>query len=196
MAGKFRRQTVLPTVEAIDQEIRRVKYWRRYRRNLRGAVYSLLVVAAVAVLVSTLWLPVLRITGSSMEPTLADGELVAAVKTSRFQPGDVIAFYYNNKILVKRVVASAGDWVDLDDKGNVYVNNVALEEPYIMEKSRGECNIELPYQVGDGRVFVMGDDRAISLDSRTTTVGTVSQEQVLGRVAYRVWPLKSFGKLQ
>ena len=196
MARRFGKRLVRPTQEQIDEEIQRMRYWHRYKRSLRSAVYSLLVAAAAAVLVSTLWMPVLRITGTSMAPTLGDGELVTAVKTGKFQQGDVIAFYYNNKILVKRVIATAGQWVDIDDMGNVSVDNVALEEPYIMEKSLGECNIELPFQVPDGRVFVMGDDRAISLDSRTTTVGTVSHEQVLGRILYRVWPLREMGKLQ
>ena len=196
MARRFRRQPVRPTLEEIDEEVQRLRYWRRYRRSLQAAIYSLLVAAAAAVLVSTLWLPVLRITGDSMTPTLADGELVTAVKTGKFQQGDVIAFYYNNKILVKRVIATAGQWVNIDSQGTVSVDNVVLEEPYILEKSLGECNIELPFQVPDGRVFVMGDDRAISLDSRTTTVGTVSHEQVLGRITFRVWPLREMGKLQ
>ena len=196
MARRFRRQPVRPTLEEIDEEVQRLRYWRRYRRSLQAAIYSLLVDAAAAVLVSTLWLPVLRITGDSMTPTLADGELVTAVKTGKFQQGDVIAFYYNNKILVKRVIATAGQWVNIDSQGTVSVDNVVLEEPYILEKSLGECNIELPFQVPDGRVFVMGDDRAISLDSRTTTVGTVSHEQVLGRITFRVWPLREMGKLQ
>ena len=153
-------------------------------------------VAAIAILVATLWLPVLQITGSSMTPTLEDGQFVVAIKNDDFQPGDITAFYYNNKILIKRVIASEGDWVDIDADGNVYVNGLLLEEPYIQEKSLGECNIELPYQVPDGKVFVMGDDRAISLDSRTTAVGSVSKEQVLGQVMFRVWPLKEFGSIK
>ena len=130
-----------------------------------------------------------------MEPTLVDGQFVVALKNDAFEPGDITAFYYNNKILIKRVVASAGDWVDIDAAGNVSVNGILLEEPYLQEKSLGECNIELPYQVPDGRVFVMGDDRAISLDSRTTAVGCISKEQVLGQVLFRVWPLNAMGRL-
>ena len=185
-----------PTLEQMEEEIARLKYRKRYGRALRGTVYSLAVVAAVAILIATLWMPVLQITGASMAPTLVDGQFVVAVKKSEFQTGDITAFYYNNKILIKRVIASAGDWVDISENGDVYVNGVLLEEPYIKEKSLGECNIELPYQVPDGKVFVMGDDRAVSLDSRTTAVGPVSKEQVLGRVVFRVWPLSAFGRVE
>lgn len=185
-----------PTLEQMEEEIARLKYRKRYGRALRGTVYSLAVVAAVAILIATLWMPVLQITGASMTPTLVDGQFVVAVKTSEFEPGDITAFYYNNKILIKRVIASAGDWVDISQEGNVYVNGVLLEEPYIKEKALGECNIELPYQVPDGKVFVMGDDRAVSLDSRTTAVGPVSKEQVLGRVVFRVWPLNVLGTVE
>ena len=185
-----------PTLDQMEEEISRLKYRKRYGRALRGTVYSLAVVAAVAILVATLWMPVLQITGASMAPTLVDGQFVVAVKKSEFQTGDITAFYYNNKILIKRVIASAGDWVDISENGDVYVNGVLLEEPYIKEKSLGECNIELPYQVPDGKVFVMGEDRAVSLDSRTTAVGPVSKEQVLGRVVFRVWPLSAFGGVE
>lgn len=185
-----------PSLEQMEEEITRLKYKKSYGSALRGTLYSLAVVAAIAILVATLWLPVLQITGSSMTPTLEDGQFVVAIKNDDFQPGDITAFYYNNKILIKRVIASEGDWVDIDADGNVYVNGLLLEEPYIQEKSLGECNIELPYQVPDGKVFVMGDDRAISLDSRTTAVGSVSKEQVLGQVVFRVWPLKEFGSIK
>lgn len=192
----MRNDLVRPSVEEIRQEINRRRYWKRYRHALSGAVYSLAVVSAIAVLVATLWMPVLKITGSSMEPTLNDREMVVAVKTSRFKPGDVIAFYYNNKILIKRVIATAGQYVDIQEDGTVLVDGVALEEPYLMEKSKGECNIQLPYQVGDGRIFVMGDDREVSIDSRTTAVGTIGSEKVLGRVLFKVWPLSHFGRVK
>lgn len=185
-----------PSLEQMEEEIARLKYRKRYGSALRGTLYSLAVVAAIAILVATLWMPVLQITGASMTPTLVDGEFVVAVKSSKFEPGDIVAFYYNNKILIKRVIASAGEWVDIDQEGNVYVNGVQLDEPYIQEKALGECNIELPYQVPDGKVFVMGDDRPVSLDSRSTAVGPVSKEQVLGRVAFRVWPLSAMGSVQ
>ena len=194
--NKERPTPEYPSLEQMEDEIARLKYRKKYSSLLRGTIYSLAVVAAVAILVATLWMPMLQITGASMTPTLEDGQFVMAVKTNSFQPGDITAFYYNNKILIKRVIASAGDWVDISEDGSVYVNGVLLEEPYIQEKALGECNIELPYQVPDGKVFVMGDDRPVSLDSRTTAVGPVSKEQVLGRVVFRVWPLSSFGSVK
>lgn len=199
MKEKGKREQSLveyPSLEQMEQEIARLKYKKSYGSALRGTLYSLAVVAAIAILVATLWMPVLQITGASMEPTLVDGQFVVVLKNDDFVPGDITAFYYNNKILIKRVIASAGNWVDIDADGNVAVNGIQLEEPYIQEKSLGECNIELPYQVPDGKVFVMGDDRAISLDSRTTAVGSISKEQVLGQVVFRVWPLKEFGAIR
>jgi signal peptidase I len=153
-------------------------------------------VAAVAVLVATLWLPVLQIYGTSMAPTLNDGELVVSLKSGTFNTGDVIAFYYNNKILVKRVIAGPGDWVDIKDDGTVYVNDVELDEPYVVEKALGDCNITLPYQVPESRVFVMGDHRSVSVDSRNTAVGCVSEEQIVGRLVMRLWPLSQFGEIK
>ena len=194
--NKERPTPEYPSLEQMEDEIARLKYRKKYSSLLRGTIYSLAVVAAVAILVATLWMPMLQITGASMDPTLVDGQFVVALKNNEFKPGDITAFYYNNKILIKRVIASAGDWVDISEDGSVYVNGVLLEEPYIQEKALGECNIELPYQVPDGKVFVMGDDRPVSLDSRTTAVGPVSKEQVLGRVVFRVWPLSSFGSVK
>ena len=185
-----------PSLEEMEQEIARLKYKKSYGGALRSTVYSLAVVAAIAILIATLWMPVLQITGASMDPTLVDGQFVVALKNDDFEAGDITAFYYNNKILIKRVIASQGDWVDIDMDGNVFVNGIQLEEPYLQEKSLGECNIDLPYQVPDGRVFVMGDDRAISLDSRTTAVGCISKEQILGQVVLRCWPLNTVGVLK
>lgn len=185
-----------PTPDQLRAELGREKYRTRYGRVLRSTVYALVTVAAVAVLVATLWLPVLQIYGSSMTPTLTDGDVVVTVKTSDFEQGDVIAFYYNNKILIKRVIAEAGDWVDIDEDGTVYVNGAALDEPYVFEPSLGECDITLPYQVPDGRVFVMGDHRSTSVDSRSTSVGCVAQEQVVGKVTFCVWPLARLGAVE
>ena len=196
MSEKKKPELEYPSLEQMEAEISRLKYKKRYGNALRGTLYSLAVVAAAAILIATLWMPVLQITGVSMDPTLVDGQFVVALKNSDFEPGDITAFYYNNKILIKRVIASAGDWVDIDRDGNVSVNGLWLEEPYIQEKALGECNIELPYQVPDGKVFVMGDDRAVSLDSRTTAVGPISKEQVLGQVVFRVWPLSEFGRIR
>ncbi len=190
------KEMVRPTMEEMNQEIERLKRQKKTRRAWRWTLYSLAVVAAIAVLIATLWMPVLKITGSSMSPTLNNGEMVVALRTKQFDSGDVIAFYYDNKILIKRVIATAGQYVDIKEDGTVLVDGKVLEEPYISEKSKGECNIKLPYQVGDGQIFVMGDDREISLDSRTTAVGTIENGKILGRVFFRVWPLASFGRVQ
>ena len=180
----------IPTIEELQMELNRVRYRRRYNAVLKSTIYALITVAAVAVLVATLWLPVLRTYGSSMTPTLYDGEIIFSMKTSKMEPGDIVAFYYNNKILVKRVVAGPGDWVDIDEDGTVYVNEKLLDEPYLVEKAYGETNIELPYQVPDGKYFVLGDHRATSVDSRNTSVGCVTQEQIVGRILFRIWPLE------
>lgn len=185
-----------PTVEQLEAELNRVNYGNRYRTVLKSTVYTLITVAAVAVLVATLLLPVLRIYGNSMTPTLQDGEIIFSLKTSDFEQGDIVAFYYNNKILVKRVIAGPADWVDMDEDGTVYVNGELLDEPYLIERAYGECNIELPYQVPDGRIFVMGDHRSTSVDSRNTAVGCVSQEQIVGRIIFRVWPLNRIGNVE
>lgn len=182
-----------PSAEQLEAELEREKYRHRYRLVLRSTIYTLITVAAVAVLVATLWLPVLQIYGSSMTPTLQDGEIIFSVKTSDFVPGDIVAFYYNNKILVKRVICEAGDWIDIDEDGNVYVNEAELDEPYLVEKALGDCNIELPYQVPDGKIFVMGDHRSTSVDSRNTAVGCVAQEQIVGKIIFRIWPLSRLG---
>ena len=182
-----------PTVEQLEQEIKRVKYRSRYRTVLKSTIYTLITVAAVAVLVATLWLPVLQIYGSSMTPTLQDGEIVFSVKTEQMEQGDIVAFYYNNKILVKRVIAGPGDWVNILEDGTVLVNDEVLEEPYLAEKAFGDADIELPYQVPDGRIFVMGDHRSTSVDSRHVSVGCVAEEQIVGKIVFRVWPLARFG---
>lgn len=185
----------LPSTEQLQAELNRVRYRTSYSRVLRSTVYTLITVAAIAILVATLWLPVLQIYGSSMEPTLTEGNIVLSLKGGQFNPGDVVAFYFNNKILVKRVIGNPGDWVDMDQSGNVYVNQQLLEEPYIIEKDYGICDLELPYQVPEGRIFVMGDNRNVSLDSRSTAVGCVSEEQIVGKLTFVVWPLSNFGEI-
>ena len=185
----------MPSTQQLEAELNRVKYRSRYRSVFRSTVYTLITVAAVSILVATLWLPVLQIYGSSMTPTLQDGEIIFSVKTSEFEPGEIVAFYYNNKILVKRVICGPGDWIDIDEDGTVYVNEVRLEEPYLTEKTLGDCNIDLPFQVPDGKVFVMGDHRSTSVDSRNTAVGCVAQEQIVGKIIFRIWPLNRIGTL-
>lgn len=183
----------LPKLEALEAELERERYRKKYGNVLRNTTFSLIVVAAIAVLIAVLLLPVLQISGTSMTDSLKDEDIVVALNSSGYETGDIIAFYYNNNILVKRVIASAGDWVDIDGDGNVYVNDELLEEPYVTDKALGDCNITLPYQVPDGRCFVMGDHRATSIDSRNTAVGCVSNDMVIGKILVRVWPLEGFG---
>jgi len=185
----------LPTVEQLEAELGREKYRWRFRRVMRNTIYALVTVAAAAVLVATLWIPVLQISGNSMTPTLAGGEVVVTVKGASFQPGDIVAFYYDNKILVKRVIAGPGDWVDIDEKGTVFVNEQELYEPYLVEKALGDCNITLPYQVPESKLFVMGDHRSVSLDSRNTALGCVASDQIVGQLVFRVWPHTMIGPL-
>ena len=185
-----------PSVEQLAAELKRVKYRSRYRAVLRSTLYMLIVVAAVAVLVATIWMPVLQIYGASMTPTLSEGDIVVSIKGSDFEPGDLVAFYLGNKILVKRCIAGPGQWVDIDEDGNVSVDGKLLEEPYLTEKSLGGSNIELPYQVPDNRYFCMGDHRSTSVDSRHKEVGCVSEEQIVGKIVFRVFPFGGFGKLK
>ena len=185
-----------PSVEQLEAELKRVKYRSRYRAVLRSTLYMLIVVAAVAVLVATIWMPVLQIYGASMTPTLSEGDIVVSIKDSDFEPGDLVAFYLGNKILVKRCIAGPGQWVNIDEDGNVYVDDKLLEEPYLTEKSLGGSNIELPYQVPDNRYFCMGDHRSTSVDSRHKEIGCVSEEQIVGKIVFRVFPFGGFGKLK
>ena len=193
---KKKQTPPIPPLEELEAELKRMKYNKRYGSVLRSTVYALIIVAAIAILIAVLVFPVLRIHGSSMTPNLYDGNIVVCLKNSNYEVGDSIAFYYNNKILVKRVIARSGEWVDIDENGYVYVNGEKLEEPYVQDHALGECDIELPYQVPDGRVFVMGDHRSVSVDSRSTSVGCVSDEQIVGRLLFRVWPFKSIGLIK
>ena len=185
----------IPDIPELERELKRERYKHTYRRTLRSTLYALITVAAVAILVAMLWLPVLEIYGNSMAPTLENGQIVLSVKNGQMRTGHVVAFYYNNKILVKRVIAQAGDWVNIDPEGNVYVNGAMRHEPYLQETALGECNIELPYQVPESHVFVMGDHRSTSIDSRNTAVGCVTEDQIVGRLIMRIWPLADFGRI-
>ena len=188
-----KRQQEFPSVELLQQELMKERYKRSYRKAVKSTLYSLLVVAALAVIITMLFMPVLQISGTSMSTTLEDGDVVLAIKKRGYVEGDVVGFYYNNVILIKRVIASSGDWVDIDEKGNVFVNGTILEEPYVTEKALGDCNISLPYQVPDGKCFLMGDHRATSVDSRNTAVGCISQELIIGKLLLRIWPFSAIG---
>ena len=174
-------------------ELDRVLFLEKYRATIRSTISILVTVAAIAILVANFLVPAFQIYGNSMAPTLSEGEIVLAVKGNNFATGDLVAFYYNNKILVKRVIAMPGEWVDIDETGNVYVNGNLVDEPYVSDRALGDCNITLPYQVPENRVFVMGDHRSVSVDSRNTTIGCVAQEQVVGRLVFRIWPLAEMG---
>ena len=185
----------LPTAEQLEQELKRLKYRHSFAFTLRSTVASLIVVAAIAVMISTMIMAVLRVTGTSMTPTLQNDQVIICNKLAECQKGDVVAFYYNNKVLIKRVIGVAGDVIDISGDGVVSVNGEPLDEPYVSELALGECDIELPYQVPDNRIFVMGDHRSVSIDSRSTSVGCVAIENVIGKVLLRVYPIDSFGKI-
>ena len=185
-----------PTLDQLNRELTRRHHRNAYTRALRGTIWALVVVAAVSIICSTFFFSVLQIEGTSMEPTLKEGELVIASKAKNFQRGDIIAFYYNNKILLKRVIGFPGEWIDIDQDGTVSVNGQDLEEPYIHDKSLGECDITLPCQLPDERWFVLGDHRSTSVDSRSKVIGNVAEEQLVGKVVLRIWPLSEFGPIQ
>ena len=186
------QQLEIPSVDLLEGELKRTRYNARYRRTLRTTIFSLLLVAAAAVIIAVLLLPVLQISSGSMENTLVDGDMVISLNNGKYKTGDIIGFYYNNVVLIKRVIATSGDWVDIAEDGTVTVNGVVLDEPYVEEKALGDCNIKLPYQVPQGKCFVLGDNRVESIDSRNTAVGCISNDVVVGRLLARIWPLKSF----
>ena len=190
------KEVAIPSLEQVKREREKLKYQKEYRRTIKHVLGVLLVAAAVSVLLATVFFPILRVSGVSMEPTLEDGQVIVLEKSGKFKTGDLIGFYYQNKILLKRVIGQAGDYIDIDADGNVYVNDEKLDEPYLKDQALGECDINLPYQVPDGKIFVMGDHRSKSIDSRSKLVGCVSDEQVVGRVVFRLWPLKRIGFLK
>lgn len=181
----------LPTTKQLEKELTRVKYKARYKKMFINTIYALIIVASISIIITNLLFPLLRITGKSMEPNLTTGDIVVAIKDNKFKRGDIIAFYYNNHILVKRIIATSLEFVNMDNEGNVYINDKLLEEVYIKNKALGKINIEFPYQVPLESYFVLGDARDNSIDSRNTLIGTIKEEDIIGKVIFKVWPIKS-----
>lgn len=192
----MKKKKQMPDISELKAELRRERYKQNYMSTLRSTVFTLVVVAAFAILVATLWLPVLQIYGASMTPTLEEGQIVVSVKSADFEMGDLVAFYIGNKIIVKRVIAGPADTVLIQEDGTVFINNNELEEPYVSEKAYGECDLDFPYQVPESRYFLMGDHRETSVDSRSSVVGCVAEEQIVGKIVFRLWPLDMFGPIE
>lgn len=179
-------------LDVLQKELKRERYKRRFRRLLRSTVNALIVVAAIAALIATLVLPVLQIAGTSMEPSLNDSDIVLLVKTNDLETSDLCAFYYSNKILIKRVIATPGDYIWIEPDGTVYLNGEPLDEPYVSEKALGECDVEFPYQIPENSYFVMGDKRETSIDSRSSVIGCIAEDQIVGKIFCKFWPLSEF----
>jgi signal peptidase I len=193
---KRKRQLEVPALPLLEAELKREYKKTRFASMIRSTTNILLVVASLAVLVATLLTPVLQIYGSSMTPTLKAGQFVVSVKGTKFTSGDLVSFYLGNKLLVKRIIAVPGDWVDIKADGTVFVNGEELDEPYVKDKAFGQCDLELPYQVPESRYFMMGDHRESSLDSRSSVIGCVAEDQIVGKIVLCLWPLKDFGIIQ
>jgi signal peptidase I len=192
---KRKRELNMQELPQLERELKRELYRHRYSAVMRSTINTLLVVAALSVLVATLWTPVLQIYGSSMTPTLKEGQFVVSIKGADFEQGDLVSFYIGNKLLVKRVIAGPGDWVEISPEGVVSLNGVVLEEPYVKELALGQCDMEFPYQIPDERYFLLGDHRETSVDSRSSSVGCIAEEQIVGKITFCVWPLSDFGAL-
>lgn len=193
---KPKRKSDAPTLPQLEKELRREQYKNRYSSVLRSTISTLIIVAAFAILVATLWMPVLQIYGNSMDLTLEEGQMVVCSKGAEIEQGDLLAFYVGNHLLVKRVIAGPGDVVDITPNGTVYINGQELPEPYVTEKMKGECDVEYPYQVPEYSYFVMSDNRSNCVDSRASVVGCVAEEHIMGKVIFRIWPFDSFGKVE
>lgn len=191
MKGKWQKRTALPTIDQIENERKRYRRQKAYNKALGGTIYVLTIVAAVAVLIATLVLPVLQIEGTSMEPTLVNGDIVLLTKTTTFNRGELCGFSWNNKLLIKRVIGIPGDWIEIDTDGTVYLNGEKLDEPYAQQLAVGECDLEFPFQVPQEQYFVLGDMRESSIDSRNTLIGCVEKDQIIGKVFFRIWPFRT-----
>ena len=191
MINKKKKEVSLPTINQVEMERKRYRRQKAYNKALRGTIYVLTIVAAIAVLVATLILPVLQIEGTSMEPTLSNGDIVLLTKTIRFNRGDLCGFTWNNKLLIKRVIGLPGDWIEIDPDGNIYLNGDKLDEPYVQQMALGECDLEFPFQVPQDQYFLVGDMRENSIDSRNSLIGCIQKDQIVGKVIFRVWPFKS-----
>ena len=190
MRGKWQKEPALPSIHQIESERKRYRWQKAYAKALRGTISVLTYMAAVAALIATLVLPVLQIEGTSMEPTLSSGDIVLLTKRTTFNRGDICGFAWNNKILIKRVIGVPGDWIEIDTDGTVYRNGEKLDEPYAQQIAFGECDLEFPFQVPQEQYFVLGDMRESSIDSRNTLVGCLENDQIIGKIFFRIWPFK------
>jgi len=187
---KKKKELKIPTTQEIKKELNYEIYKFKYKNLLTNTISILIVVIAISIILATFFFPILEIKGSSMEPNIKQNDIVVSIKTNNIKNGDIIAFYYNNKILVKRVIAKSSDWVNIDKKGNVYVNNVLQKEEYLDKKSYGNIDISFPYQVPEESYFVLGDDRESSIDSRNSLIGCIKNEEIIGKIIFRIWPFK------
>ena len=194
MARKPKDVQALPELNEIESEMSQVRSKGRFRQSLKGTFGALVVVVAIAVIIAFILLPVLKITnGHNMEPGFQTGDIILLQKTSKAEKGDVCAFYFNNKLLLRRVIAGEGDKVEIDEQGYVKVNGEFLEEDgYISEHALGQCDIDFPFHVPAGQYFVMGDNRDFAFDSRATNFGCVSQEEIYGKPMARIYPFDRF----